>query len=178
MLSDEERKRFHSRFAKAHYLGIKTQPEIILASSFLNHRLIKPTEEEGEKLERLLKHLNGSKDVKIFISPSCEGEIECFVDASFAKHENAHSHTGAMRLLGGTPIAFKSSKQKILTLNSTEAELVALSDRAPDAVELADFMEGQGCMRIRLEVYQDNEPVLNIARADSKLQRKKYMRGY
>ena len=44
---------------------------------------------------------------------------------------------------------------------------MALSDRAPDAVELADLVEGQGYTRIKPKVYQDNEPVLNIARADS-----------
>ena len=60
-------------------------------------------------------------------------------------------------------MAFKISKQRIMALNSTEAELVALSDRVPDAVELADFIEGQGYIRIKTKVYQDHEPILNIA---------------
>ena len=54
--------------------------------------------------------------------------IKWWVDASNAVHPNMRSHTGATMTLGkGSPYSI-SSKQKINTVSSTEAELVGISD--------------------------------------------------
>jgi hypothetical protein len=54
--------------------------------------------------------------------------INSFIDASFACHPDIKSHTGQFTSLGGGAISTKSSKQRLVTKSSTEAELVGLSD--------------------------------------------------
>jgi hypothetical protein len=50
------------------------------------------------------------------------------VDASFAIHNDMQSHTGALLSLGQGALMSMSSKQKINTKSSTEAELVGVDD--------------------------------------------------
>ena len=55
------------------------------------------------------------------------------------------SHTGCAIVLGDAGALFaKSSKQKIVTKSSTEAELVGLSDTAMQAIHLRNFVQAQG----------------------------------
>ena len=54
------------------------------------------------------------------------------------------------------PLFAKSSKQKIVTKSSTEAELVGLSDTASQAIHLRNFVIAQGYEVGPAVVYQDN----------------------
>ena len=52
-----------------------------------------------------------------------------YVDASFATDSSdIESHTGVLITLGKGAFYCRSSKQKLLTQSSTEAELVGISD--------------------------------------------------
>ena len=50
------------------------------------------------------------------------------MDASFAVHPDAKSHSGFTMTMGSGAICSGSRKQKINTRSSTEAELVAVDD--------------------------------------------------
>ena len=50
------------------------------------------------------------------------------VDAAFAVHEDMRSHTGACLTMGKGAMLSLSTKQKINTRSSTEAELVGVDD--------------------------------------------------
>ena len=53
--------------------------------------------------------------------------VEMFIDESFASSEDGAGHSAFVTFVGTAATILKSSKQKIGTKNSTEAELVALS---------------------------------------------------
>ena len=54
--------------------------------------------------------------------------IRTWVDASYATHADMKSHTGGMISFGTGSLFCKSTKQKLNTKSSTEAELVGASD--------------------------------------------------
>ena len=54
--------------------------------------------------------------------------LQTWVAASYATHSDLRSHTGGVISLGHGVIPTKSSKQKINTKSSTEAELVGASN--------------------------------------------------
>ena len=67
------------------------------------------------------------------------------------------SHSGCAMVLGtGGPVHVKSTKQKLVTKSSTEAELVALSDYASQAVWLRNFIISQGYNVGPVILHQDN----------------------
>ncbi len=62
--------------------------------------------------------------------------IRAYIDAAYGVHQDSgKSHTECVIVLGeGVPVFAKSSKQKIVTKSSTEAELVGLSETATQAI--------------------------------------------
>jgi len=66
------------------------------------------------------------------------------------------SHTGAVIGVGLGPVYAKSSRQKLNTKSSTEAELVGLSDSSGQVIWTRNFLIGQGYNMAPATVYQDN----------------------
>ena len=78
------------------------------------------------------------------------------MDASFTVHDDTRSRTGTLFSLGKDVIYCASTKQKIVTSSSTEAELVGVIDVIPKILWCRHFIESQGCYVEDVYVYQDN----------------------
>jgi hypothetical protein len=76
------------------------------------------------------------------------------VDSSFGVHPNGRSHSGLVISLGKGSILCKSTKQKINTKSSAEAELVAVSDLAGWCVHCEEFANYQGYSKAQVILYQ------------------------
>jgi KUP system potassium uptake protein len=86
------------------------------------------------------------------------------VDASYAVHDDMKSHTGGAISFGRGTIMTKSSKQKLNTKSSTEAELVGASDYLPSSIWCKKFLEHQG-YRIEQNIFnQDNQSAIRFER--------------
>lgn len=78
--------------------------------------------------------------------------VAAYVDASYGK-----SHTGCVITLGAAgPVHVRSSKQKLVTKSSTEAEVVGLSDCAGQAIHVRNFVLSQGYEVGPAIIYEDN----------------------
>jgi hypothetical protein len=161
-LSPEQAKAFHSRVAKLLYLGKRVRPDILTAVIYLATRVQKPCEEDWKKLERVLKYINGTRQLGLRIKPGPEIKVEAFVDASYAVHADYRSQTGCVISIGGGSVYCKSGKQKLTSKSSTEAELVGLSDSLPQIIWLRNFLIAQGHQLGPARVHQDNKSVLNL----------------
>lgn len=76
--------------------------------------------------------------------------IQWHVDAAFAVHEDYRSHTGETMTLGKGTICSVSTKQKVNTRSSTEAELVGLDDVLSKVQWTKNFIQAQkfhGCVQ-------------------------------
>ena len=126
-LNNQEREMFHRLVAQCLYAVTRTRPDASLTVIFLTTRVLNPTEQDRRKLERVLRHFNGSHDLGIFLGISADNEFRksCFGDASRGLHYNGKSHTGIVISHGRGAVLAKSMKQKIVCRSSTEFELVA-----------------------------------------------------
>jgi hypothetical protein len=93
--------------------------------------------------------------------------IIVFVDASFAVHPNYRSHTGAAVTLFRGVLWAKSSKQKLTTKSSTEAELVAISDIIGQVVWMTNFLEAQGYKLPPPKMFEDNLSTIALIKNES-----------
>jgi hypothetical protein len=156
-LSADEADKFHSRVAKLLYLAKRVRPEILTAISFLSTRVQKPDEDDWRKLLRVLRYLNGTRSLGVTLAADpADFRVHVHVDASYGVHEDMKSHTGMTVSLGRGPIFVRSSKQKIVTKSSTEAELVGCSDSVTQAIWTRDFLIAQGYTMGPVTVHQDN----------------------
>jgi len=86
--------------------------------------------------------------------------MKWWIDASFAIHQDMRSHTGATMSLGKGGIYSSSTRQKINTKSSTEAELVGVSDALNMVIWTKNFLSDQGFQVTDNVVYQDNQSAI------------------
>jgi hypothetical protein len=88
--------------------------------------------------------------------------MQTWVDASYAVHADMRGHTGGVISMGHGVVHGKSSKQKLNTKSSTEAEVVGASDYIPWTLWAKRFLQEQGYNLKRNIFYQDNESAMKI----------------
>jgi len=162
-LGKEDKERFHSVVAKLLYIAKRGRPDILTAVSFLSTRVLAPTKEDEGKLMRVLRYLNGTRDLVLTLGGSEGMVIVAFVDASFAVHVDGKGHTGQMITVGGGAVYIRSSKQKMVAKSSTEAELIAISDGLAMVLWTRNFLEAQGFKMGPATLHQDNKSTIVLA---------------
>ena len=133
-LMKQEGEKLHSIVAKLLYISNQARTEVLLPVAFLCTQVQRPTEQDRNKLRRVLQYLNGTKDMCLTLSADDLSKMHAWVDASFAVHMDSKGHTGGGMSLAYGVVLPKSVKQKLNTKSSTEWELVGASDYLPNMV--------------------------------------------
>jgi hypothetical protein len=153
---------FHSVVAKLLYVSLRARADILLAISFLCTRVSKSTTEDQTKLKRVLEYLKGTLHYKYILGADNMSKLRSWVDASYAVHPDMKSHTGGVMSFGIGGLICKSSKQKLNTKSSTEAEVVGASDYLPNTMWMQMFLAEQGYKLEESVLEQDNESAMKL----------------
>jgi KUP system potassium uptake protein len=109
-----------------------------------------------------LEYLKGTLDEFLTLGADNITMMKTWVDASYAVHNDMKSHTGGVVSFGRGAIMSKSSKQKLNTKSSTEAELVGASDYLPYPIWMKKFLEAQGYVLKENVFFQDNQSTIRF----------------
>ena len=159
-LSQARAEEFHTMVAKGLFLCKRARPDIQQPIAILATRVKGPNESDWNKLVRMMKYLNGTRNERVTLSADSLHVIKWYVDASFAVHPDFKSHTGATMTMGRGAIQSISRKQKLNTRSSTEAELVAVDDASVMILWTKLFLEEQGYDIDKNILYQDNKSAI------------------
>ena len=145
LLNDERRETFHSFVAKGLFVSKQARIDIHPTVSVLATRVRQPNESDWKKLVRLIRYLHSTKGWHKTLRADSLKIIKHYVDASFAVHPDFRSHTGSTMTMGDGAMLVKSSKQKLNSRSSTEAELIGVDDAITMILWTKKlFMEAQG----------------------------------
>ena len=161
LLSSEDATLFHHIVAKLLYLSKRARPDIQLAVAFLCTRVREPDIDDYKKLARLTKYIEATIGLPLILSIDGSGNIDWYVDAAFAVHKDMKSHTGGVMTMGQGAAFSQSSKQKLNTRSSTEAELVGVDDVMSQVVWSNYFLEAQGYF-FDAKLHQDNQSAMKM----------------
>ena len=125
---------FHHNVAKLLFLCKRARPDTQTSVAFLCTRVKAPDMDDYKKLVRTMRYLWGTMYLPLVLESDGTGSIMWWVDRSFAVHKDMKSHTGAMMSLGKGAAYATSTRQKLNTKSSTEAELVAMDDIMPQVI--------------------------------------------
>ena len=92
-LSEEDKDLYHHVTMQLSYLAQQAQPDIHTAMSFLQTRVNKPDEDDFKKLTRVVKCLQGTRDMILTLGLQNDGVTTWWVDASYAVHSDMKGHT-------------------------------------------------------------------------------------
>ena len=133
-MSKDEHKTYRSGVGMLLYLVKHSRPDIANSTRELSKVMDKPTPAAMKELMRVIKYVLDTKDYGLKLNPKAlnsDGffEVVLFSDSDWAgDKETRQSVTGYCIFLQGCPISWKSKGQTSVTLSSSEAELMALSD--------------------------------------------------
>jgi hypothetical protein len=107
-----------------------------------------------------MQYLRATVDLPLTLEADNAHIVKWWVDASFAVHPDMKSHTGGMMSLGKGAAYGTSTRQKLNTKSSTEAELVGVNDVMPQILWTRYFLEAQGYGVNDSLMYQDNQSAI------------------
>ena len=87
-----------------------------------------------------------------------------WIDTSYDVHPGMRSHIGGCVTLGQGVIYYRSSKRKLNTKISTEAELIGESDYLPFPIWTQYFLNSQGYKIDTNDLNQDNMSAMKMER--------------
>ena len=160
-LLDEERAVImHNMVARGLFLCKQARPDIQTVIAFLTTRVSQPDIDDWKKLQHLINYLRGTKELCLILNSDGTNIIKWYVDAAYAVHKDMKSHTGGIMTLGKGAVIATSTKQKINTKSSTEAELVGVDDVVGRILWTNYFLEAQGYASSDTIIYQDNKSAI------------------
>ena len=101
-----------------------------------------PTEIHLLAAKRILRYLQGTRDFGLFYKKGEKSDLFGFTDSDYAgDQDDRRSTSGYVFMLGTGAVSWSSKKQPIVTLSTTEAEFVAATACACQAIWLKKLLE-------------------------------------
>ena len=157
------------------YAAVATRPDIAFAVSYLSQFLENPGEAHWEAAKRVFRYLAGTKTMQLTYGGE-HHELEGYTDADGAMQEHRHAISGYAFLLDGGAISWSSKKQELVTLSTAEAEYVAATHAAKEAIWLRKLLgEIMPNLTAPTPFYCDNQAALKLATEDNYHARTKHI---
>ena len=111
------------------FLSKRARSDVQTPVAFMTTRVKAPDKDDYKKFTRVVKYLRGSPKLYYLTLEADDTHIvKWCIDASFAVHKDMKSYTGGTMSLGKGSAYSASTRQKLNTKSSTEAELVGVND--------------------------------------------------
>jgi hypothetical protein len=180
--TDQETTHFPYReiIGSLQYLASGTRPDISCPVSKLARFNNKPTREHWVAAKNVLRYVKGTSNYGITYRGDQTHQtpisIECYVDSDFASSPDAKSTTGYVIKIANGPVIWGSHKQSMVTLSSTEAELVALTAASRELCWLINILqEMQLKPQLPIVVHEDNQACISNVYSEGVSNRTKHI---
>ncbi|KAK8701269.1 hypothetical protein V6N13_019659 [Hibiscus sabdariffa] len=161
------------------YAMICTRPDLSYALSMTSRYQANPGEGHWVAVKNILKCLRRTKDVFLVYGGEEQLSIKGYTDASFqTDKDDSRSQSGFVFRLNGGAISWKSSKQDTVADSTTEAEYIAASEAAKEAVWIKKFVTELGVVPSisdALDLYCDNNGAIAQEKEPRSHQRSKHI---
>jgi hypothetical protein len=161
------------------YAMICTRPDVSYALSSTSRYQSDPGEGHWTAVKTILKYLRRTKDAFLVYGGVNELSVKGFTDASFqSDKDDCKSQSGFVFTLNGGAVSWKSSKQETTADSTTEAEYIAASEAAKEAVWIKKFISELGVVPSvdePIQLYCDNTGAIAQSKEPRSHQRSKHV---
>ena len=117
-----------------------SRPDAAFAVSTLSQFIQNPRPAHWEALKRVIIFLGSMKDLWLTFGGRSKPAVEGFCNADWGGQKHCHSISSYSFHMGARAISWSSKKQHIVALLSTEAEYIAQTHAAKEALWLRSFL--------------------------------------
>ena len=161
------------------YAAIATRPDLSSAVGVLSQFMSNPGQEHWLGIKRIFRYIKGTLDYSLKFEASSDEEFKLcgYADADWAGDVTSRkSTTGYVFQLGNATISWKSKRQTVVALSSTEAEYVALCAAAQETVWLRHLLAS---IRFKQKdatvVHEDNQGTIALTKNPKNHSRTKHI---
>lgn len=120
---------------------LHTRPDLAYSVGVLSRYMHDPRESHKAALKQVLRYLQGTLACGLVFSSKAQEGLVGYSDSSYnVDPDDGKSTTGHIFYLGGNPITWCSQKQEIVALSSCEAEFMAVTETAKQAIGYKTFL--------------------------------------
>ena len=146
------------------YAAMGTRPDIAFATSTVAQFSDNPGWPHWEAVKRIFRYLLGTKKLELTYGGEERGLVG-YVDADGASQEHRRAISGYVFMVDGGAVSWSSKKQELVTLSTTEAEYVAATHTAKEAVWLRRLItELFGSIETPTTLFSDSKSAIALAK--------------
>jgi hypothetical protein len=166
----DEEKDFMARVPYASTIGslmyamVCTRLDISHAVGVVSRYMSNPGKQHWEAVKWILRYLRGTTE-KCLTFRKDELKLEGYVDSDFAGEvDHRRSTTGYVFTFGNTAISWVSQLQKIVTISTTEAEYVAMTEASKELIWLQGLLTELGFKQEMNVLHSDSQSAIHLAK--------------
>ncbi len=157
------------------YASVATRPDIGFAVSTLSRFLDNPGSAHWEAVKRVFRYLSGTRDYELTYGGE-RHDLVGYTDVDGVAQEHRHAISGYAFLIDGGAISWSSRKQELITLSTAEAEYVATTHAAKEAIWLHKLIfQLFPNLNTPTTLYCDNQAALRLVTDDNYHARTKHI---
>jgi len=176
-------KEYQTLIGSLMYLMIATRPDLAYTVSTLSKFSSNPSSDHFCAAKRVLRYLQSTATLSLTFIRDRETQLEGYSDSDWAgDRDDSKSTSGYLFTLSGATICWKSRKQKLIALSSTEAEYIALTETAKEASWLRSlYLEISSQLRTNISyqgsipIHADNQASIHLAKISHFHERTKHI---
>ena len=155
---------------------MSTRPDISFAVIATARFVSDPTAAHFLALKRIMRYLRGTRTFGLLYKRDITTNCAAYSDADYAGDEDVcRSTTGTVIMMCGAALLWRSRLQKLVTLSTCEAELVALCETAKDAMWIIELLKNLGMKPGgAFIIHEDNAAALIVAETGRRKARNKH----
>lgn len=160
------------------YLALASRPDISVAVNFFSRFQSAPTDTHWCHLKRILRYLKGTINLGLMYNRHGEEEpLLGYADADWGSDiQDRRSISGNIFQVFGACVSWMTRKQATISLSSTEAEYISLSQAACEAIWLKNLLEELGVVfKHPITLFEDNQSCIHIAEEPRDQKRMKHL---
>ena len=158
------------------YAMVCTRPDLAHSVSVVSRFMSQPGKKHWQAVKRIFRYLKGTSDLGLIY----RGDIQCLVtgysDSDYAGDvDSRRSMTGYVFTLGGSVVSWKATLQPTVSLSTTEAEYMALTEAAKEGIWLKGLVSDLGLCHDQAIVYCDSLSAICLAKDQVHHERTKHI---
>ena len=158
-------KLYQAAIGSLNYAAIATRPDLSLAVGLLSQHMVNPGHDHWSGVKRVLWYIKGTIDFGLRFEAADDFQLHGYSDADWAGCKDTRKSTsGQVFSIGNCTVSWRSRKQSIIALSTTEAEYVALCDAAQEAVWLRRLLGDIGFkLSSATTIIEDNQGAICLS---------------
>lgn len=175
----EDPRMYRRGVAKLLYAVAFTRSDLAESASRLARYFNQPREIHWKALKHTLRYVKKTLSYRLMFDRGSSVVRDTVIltgysDANHGSENDRKSTSGYVFYIGGCPISWKSKRQGMVTISSTEAELVALSEAGREAMWLMRLLRDLG-LSVQTTLFEDNQGAIYMANGSGNHQRSKHI---